>query len=80
MKFTPDFFGEHEHLLLGYKLRGVGTLSSPHIYSDLHAGVPVATLFLLHLFYIRISVVCGNMVPSRVSTLRIEFSEMLNVP
>jgi hypothetical protein len=49
-----------EHLLPGYKLRGVGTLSSPHLYSDLHEGIPTATLFLC-LFYVRISVVHGNM-------------------
>jgi hypothetical protein len=80
MKFTPNFFSEHEHLLPGYKLQGVGTLSSPCLYSDLHAGVPAATLFLLRLFYVRISVVRGDMDPSRVSTSRIEFLEILDVP
>jgi hypothetical protein len=57
----PEFFGEHEHLLPGYKLRGVGTLSSPCLYSDLHAGVPAATLFFLQLLYVRICVVRGYM-------------------
>jgi hypothetical protein len=80
MKFTPDFFGEHEHLLSGYNLRGVGTLSSPRLYSDLHAGVPVATQFL-RLFYVRISVVHGNMGRYKSwHTARIEFSEMLDAP
>jgi hypothetical protein len=48
-------------MLSGYKLQGVEALLSARLYSDLHAGVPAATLFLLHLFYVRISVVCGNM-------------------
>jgi hypothetical protein len=80
MKFIPDFFDEHEHLLPWYKLRGLGTLLSPRLYSDLHASVPAATLFLLRLFYVRIYIVCGNIDPSRVSTSRIEFLEMLDVP
>jgi hypothetical protein len=60
MKFTPNFFGEDEHPLPVYKLRGLVTLSPPRLYSDLHVGVPAATLFLC-LFYVHISVIRSNM-------------------
>jgi hypothetical protein len=48
MKFTPKFCSEHEHLLLRYNLRGVGTLESPCLYSDLHAAIPAATLVYVY--------------------------------